>query len=246
VDAFAAAAISALTALLVSVSSIFLTDRQRRRSERRAERTTLNAGYLNPLRLELAENHFRLAGTLRRAAAEGGRSAAMDSVTEPKEVSEKDTAWFSGPGCALITSIYLTACLFARLKQVRDDFPYLRLSGRDDTHLASLILRLQQGYLSGEGVFYVTQPSLGETMRAPGGGRLLTYREFCRLLTDPAERVWFDRLIQFQLDTARGLKADRANRIIADMAALSDFLDRCVGGGSSIMNRWRAEGLELE
>ena len=97
-DAFLAAAVSAITALLVSFSSIFMTDRQRRRSEREAERTILNARYLNPLRLELAENHFRLAGTLRRAAAEGGRNAAMDSVTEPKEVSEKDAAWFSGAG----------------------------------------------------------------------------------------------------------------------------------------------------
>ena len=83
-------------------------------------------------------------------------------------------------------------------------------------------------------------------MREPDSGRLLTHRRFCRLLTDPAERVWFDRLIQFHLDPARGLKPDRATRIVADMAALSDFLDGCVGGGKSIMSRWRAEGLELE
>ena len=94
-------------------------------------------------------------------------------------MSAKDAAWFTGPGCALMSSVYLTSCLFAQLKKVREDFPYLRLSATDDTRLAALLLRVQRGFLVNGGVYYVTQPSIGESVWVRGDERLLTYREFC-------------------------------------------------------------------
>jgi hypothetical protein len=205
----------------------------------------LNARYLNPLRLHLVENYYRLADTLRQADAGGGHYEAVLTVTDPAEISGKDAAWFNGTGCALASSVYLTACLFAQLKKVRDDFPYLRLAAADDTLLAALLLGVHQGYLSGLGIFYVTQPSIGQSMWASGQDRLLTYREFCELLQDPDQRAWLDRLIQFHLDTATGLMRDRTERLIDAIQRLSSFLDDCVGGGRSIQSRLQAEGTEL-
>lgn len=236
-----AAMVAASTSVIVTVLSLLLGDRQQRQREDRVERQRLNAGYLNPLRLHLVENHFRLSTTVAMTAADGGTAEAMLVVREPAEVSEKDAAWFNGTGCALVTSVYLTACLFAQLKKVREDFPYLRLSASDDTELAALLLRVQRGFLSEQGVYYVTQPSIGESMWAGDHSRLLTYREFCEQLQDPGWRVWFDRLIRFHLDTARRDKRERAERLLIALAQLSDFLDRCVGGGHSIRSRQHAE-----
>ncbi|MGW3020462.1 hypothetical protein [Streptomyces longwoodensis] len=162
-------------------------------------------------------------------------------IDDPADVSAKDAAWFTGAGCALMSSVYLTACLFAHLKKVREDFPYLRLSATDDTRLAALLLRVQRGFRYHEGVYYVTQPSIGEAVWVRGDERLLTYREFCEKLQDPAWRVWIDRLTLFHLETARGQKTERTGRLLAALVQLSEFLDDCVGGGKSIESRVRAE-----
>ncbi len=244
-NAAAAAVIAAVTSVVVTGLSLLLGDRQQRRREERAQRQDLNARYLNPLRFHLVENHYRLADTLQRVDAGGGRCEEMLVIGDPAEISGKDAGWFNGVGCALASSAYLTACLFAQLKKVRDDFPYLRLAAGDDTRLAALLLGVQQGYLRDLGIFYVTQPSIGQSMWVQDQKRLLTYGEFCKLLQDPDQRVWFDRLIQFHLDTAYGDRRERADRLIASIRQFSSFLDECVGGGHSIEARLQAEGVKL-
>ena len=245
VGAAVAAVIAAVTSVVVTALSLLLGDRQQRRREERASRQALNARYLNPLRLHLVENFYRLTDTVRQADVGGGRYEVVLAVSEPAEISAKDAAWFNGTGCALASSAYLTACLFAQLKKVRDDFPYLQLAADDDTRLAALLLGVHQGYLSGLGIFYVTQPSIGESMWVRGKDRLLTYREFCELLQDPSQRVWLDRLIQFHLDAATGHTRERTERLIDAIRELSIFLDGCVGGGHSIQSRLQAEETEL-
>jgi len=244
-NAAVVAVIAAITSVTVTVLSLLLGDRQQRRREERTQRQDLNARYLNPLRLHLVENHYRLADTLQRLDAQGGQYEAMLSIGDPAEISDKDPVWFNGTGCALTTSVYLTACLFAQLKRVREDLPYLRLTADNDTQLAALLLGVQQGYLHDLGIYYVTQPSIGESMRVHGEERLLTYREFCEHLQDSDQRIWLDRLIQFHLDTARGAKRERADRLMTAIQQLSEFLDTCVGGGHSIRSRWQAEGAEF-
>lgn len=245
VSAALAAVIAAVTSVMVTGLSLLLGDRQQRRREEQARRRDLNARYLNPLRLHLVENYYRLSDTVHRAGAGGGRYEPALTIAGPAEISGKDAAWFNGTGCALASSVYLTACLFAQLKKVRDDLPYLQLTAGDDTRLAGLLLGVQQGYLSGLGVFYVTQPSIGQSMWVPGQDRLLTYREFCELLQDPHQRVWLDRLIQFHLDTAAGHTGGRTGQLIDAIRQLSAFLDIRVGGGHSIQSRLQAEGVEL-
>jgi hypothetical protein len=237
------ALVAAATSALVAIMSLYLSDRQQQRREARALRQELNAKYLNPLRFHLVENHFRLLSILDRARPAGGTNTGVLAVDDPAEVSTKDASWFIGPGCALVSSVYLSSCLFAQLKKVREDFPYLHLSAADDTQLAALLLGVQQGFLVKQGVYYVTQPSIGESVWVRDEERLMTYREFCEKLQDPAWRVWFDRLIMFYLDIARGEKRQRTDRLIAAMAKLSEFLDTCVGGGNSIETRMRAENI---
>ena len=74
--------------------------------------------------------------------------------------------------------------------------------------------------------------------------RLRTYREFCELLMSPVSRVWLDRLFLYYLETGRAEKLERVRDAIASIQQLSDFLDRCVGGGDSLLGRLTAEGIE--
>jgi hypothetical protein len=242
VDAVVAAVVSAVTAVAVTFISVQLSGRQQRRGEERAERREVNARYLNPLRLHLVENHFRLSEILRRADPGDGRVRDLLVVQEPAEVSAKDAAWFNGVGCYLVSSSYLTACLFAQLKEVREDIPFLRLSGADDTRLAQLMLQVHRGFLADGGIYYVTQPSIGEDLWIRDEARLRTYREFCQLLEDPGARVWLDRLLSFYLETGRGEKRGRVEHAVAAMGELAEFLDGCVGGGRAITMRWESEG----
>jgi len=56
-----AAIISALMAILITIVSQLLTGRREKRIAREEERKKVQLEYLNPLRLYLIENHFRLS-----------------------------------------------------------------------------------------------------------------------------------------------------------------------------------------
>ena len=82
-----------------------------RRTKEREERQTINAKYLNPLRFYfyLVENHFRLSEIVECVESEGGRCSELLTVDNPGEVSSKESRWFNGPGCYLVSSVYLAA-----------------------------------------------------------------------------------------------------------------------------------------
>jgi hypothetical protein len=242
VSAVATALISALTSVAVLLVSFFLSSRADRKKVTQAERHELNATYLNPLRLQLAENRFRLAEILTRNG-ESGRCEDLLPIEAPADISTQDPEWFTTWGAYLASSAYLTACLFAWLKKTRDGAPYLRLGGEDDTRLSVLMLRVSHSFLRDQGIYYVLQPSIGQDMILNAEDRLISYREFCDLLRTPARRVWLDRLIAYYLETGRGTKLDRVADAIIAMEALSAFLDDVTGGGESVRSRLAAEGV---
>jgi hypothetical protein len=201
-----------------------------------------NAKYLNPLRFYLVENHVRLSEILHRVESGGDRTALI-LVDDPEQVSSKDSNWFNGAGHYLASSVYLTACLFAHLKKVREDIPYLRLQGAEDTRLAELMLTVHLGFSRHHNVYYISQPSIGEDMWLRSEDRVRTYREFCALLRDPSQRVWLDRLIDYFLKIGNGHQEqlELAHDAVVAIRVFTDFLDTCVDGGRSIQSRWEAE-----
>jgi hypothetical protein len=236
------ALISAVTSVLVVVISHMLSVRGEIKKAERVERQSVNSKYLNPLRLYLVENHFRLSEILSRAT-ESGQCKDLLTVDSSADVSAKDAEWYNGWGTYLISSVYLTACLFAWMKKVRDNSPYLRLETSDDTRLTALMLRVSVAFLRGLGIYYVIQPSIGQDMILLSEDRLRSFREFCELLRMPTRRVWMDRLIAYYLETGRGQKLERVADAIAAIETLSSFLDKAVGGGESVKSRLEAEGI---
>jgi hypothetical protein len=241
-EAVIAVIVSAATSVIVALLSVQLASRQEKRSAERVERKTLNETYLNPLRFQIADNHYRIWDILRRPEVRR-RTLVID---KPEDISSKEPGWFNGEGGHLASSVYLMACLFAYLKKLREQIPYLHLSGTDDTRLAELMLKLQIALTKENGIQYVVQTSLGEDMWVATDNRLRTYREFCQMLRDPESRVWLDRLINFFLETGQGQKADRALTAVNAMWELAAFLDECVRGGGAIESRWSADGVSLQ
>ncbi len=135
----------------------------KQREEEESNRKKINLTYLNPLRLLLEENYVRISEILFRFSEEGECKALL-FIDNAEDVSSQDADWFNGKGCYLISSCYLTACLFFSIKQVRDNVPYLRLGKDSDTELLTHMFYISHAFLRHYGVFYVTQPSIGNDM----------------------------------------------------------------------------------
>jgi len=240
-DPLLSAIVSAITALVTSALVVYFTHFLQSRAEKKQEIETLNRKYLNPLRLYLEENHFRINEILNRVESGGGK-CDMLTGTEANAVSLQKADWFNGAGCYLIASCYFTAGLFYQIQKVRDDFAYLRLGTQEDTRLLNMMFKVSHAFLQNIGIFYATQPSIGIDMYIPEQGRLRSYREFCQLLQDPEKRVWFDRLINFYIETGQGQNLARVKEALQTISELSQFLDKAVGGGASLQRRYESEG----
>jgi hypothetical protein len=236
------AILSAITALITSSLVVYFTQFLKSKAEREQETKTLNLKYLNPLRLYLEENHLRLNEILNRIEDGGGKCDIL-VIDETDAISEQKAEWFNGKGCYLISTCYLTAGLFYQIQRVRDEFAYLRLGKQKDTVLLNLMVRVSLSFLQDLGIFYATQPSIGLDMYLPEEARMRSYREFTQLLQDPKKRVWFDRLINFYVETGKGQKIPRVEKALSAIEKLSLFLDKAVKGGASIQSRYEAEGI---
>jgi len=232
------AIISAVTSVLVVLVTYGLNSYREAKSKEKQEANRIISTYLNPLRFYLVENYFRLAEMLQRIVKDGGKHEALLYVTDVREISEQSAEWFNSYGCYLISSCYMTARLFYQLDKIKQELSYLRLSKKDDTELITLISILSRCFGRDYGIYYLIQPSIGNDMYLASEKRLITYREFCQLLQNPETRVWFDRLLNFYIETGQGQKLKRIEDIMGTIQSMSLFLDRVAGGGSSI-KEWK-------
>jgi hypothetical protein len=102
VHLFATAIISAVTSLLVVILTSVLTTYRENKAQTKREVEKINFTYLNPLRLHLLENYFRLAEIL-TTVSRVGRSEPLLSVNSAADISEQSDEWFNGQGCYLIS-----------------------------------------------------------------------------------------------------------------------------------------------
>jgi hypothetical protein len=238
-DALSVTLVSALTSGAISMGLVWLTSRQQRRDSRRTQRETHNLAYLNPLRWHTAEAHHRLSLYATSVDRHGFYRPAQ-VLDEPQEMDGKSPAWFAGAGIALVSSVWITSCLFAQMTRTRRDIPFLRLPGKGDTRLSALIMKVHVAFAACD-VYYATQSSIGTDVILEPEGRLRSYREFCDLLSQPDRRVWADPLIWFHLAIANGERRPDLQRALDALQELSAFLDDSLAGGASLQARWEAE-----
>src|SRR4051812_2163636 len=140
-----AAVIAAFTALGVALLTHFLTARREDRRRLADEAHNIRLQYLNPLRLSVVENLFRLQ-EIRDAVTTRGRCEALLYVGDPEEFRSKPLDWFNRHGAYLATSCYLTVCLFSTSARIRRDLPYVKLGKDEDTALLTSLRRISLGY----------------------------------------------------------------------------------------------------
>lgn len=238
------AIIGGFISLLVAMSTQYVITWRERNSAKREEKKKIQLEYLNPLRLFLVESHFRLAEIKHRVSeSENNKCEILLFEENANQIKNKDEIWFNGEGCYLISSCYLVACLFSCLNRARESVPFLELSKSDDTKLLALSTKVSLGFLRNLGIFYVSQFSIGHDLYNRDENILLTYREFCTLLRSE-NSIWFTRLLEYFIQTGQGQNLDRINEALEAMAELSSFLDGAVGGGESLGQRYRSEGVE--
>lgn len=238
----AIALLSAIIATITSVVVVLLQEGLKALTSKRQRAATLNSQYLNPLRLYAEETFFRLYELNERfAKGQQENLLFLGDIQTPQQLSSQPDDWFNGEGCYFASSCYFTACLFACIKKVRADIPYLKLGKATDTEFLSRMFAVSRSFLQELGVFYAIQLSIGSEMYLAKEQRLLTYREFCGLLKNAETRVWFDRLLHFYFDINQGRRMTVVNQIIGAIYSLSKFCDRAVQGHSSIDARLTAE-----
>lgn len=205
----------------------------------REKKSQVNSKYMNPLRLFAEEAYYRLYEIKVEPEAPKWLS---QSIRQAEEISEQEDDWYTSSGCYLISSCYFTACLFATITKLRRDIPYLQLGRNADTELLRLTFRVSKAFLRDLGIFYVIQHTIGRHMYDED--RLLSYREFCKMLGKREDRMWFSQLLRFYLDLGqRDTKAwRRLDEALEAIWELGNFIDRVVKGGRSIETRLISEG----
>lgn len=236
------ALLSAIIATITSVAVVLLQEWLQTLSSKQQRTTSINSEYLNPLRLYVEETFLRLY-EIEERFTKGQREALLflKHIQDSQEISAQSDDWFNSEGCYFISSCYFTACLFACIKKLREDVPYLKLNSARDTELLNQVFTVSHSFLQDLGIFYAIQHSIGSEMYLTQEKRLLTYREFCTLLKDPEQRIWFDRLLLFYFDINKGTRMTVVSQALQALYNLSKFTDRVVQGGNSIDARLQAE-----
>lgn len=237
-----AALLSAIIATVTSVGVVLLQSGLQALTAKRQRITTINSEYLNPLRLYAEETFFRLYEIEERfAQGQKENLLFLAKMQTPQQLSSQNDDWFNGEGCYFVSTCYFTACLFACINKVRADMPYLKLGKTGDTELLSRMFAVSRSFLQELGIFYAIQHSIGSELYLVKENRLLTYREFCKLLENSENRVWFDRLLAFYVDINRGERMPMVAQSMGAIYNLSKFCDQVVQGNSSIDARLRLE-----
>lgn len=230
------AVISAGTSIFVVILSQILIRNREKKQVLDVNADHFCKVYINPIRFMLAENYYRLYEILN----EDKKRRALLVVKKPIEVIEKDMDWFVHDGCYLISSCYFTACLFAYMENIRNGIPFLKTSYHNDTKLMELINRLVVDYSKDLKIFYVIQKNIGKEFYIKEEERVITYREFCALLKDEENFIWYESLIDYYLRISND-EYEQQLTLLAHMKELAELFDKIVSGGDSIKQKMSAE-----
>lgn len=233
------AIIAAGTSIIVVILSQILISSKDKKQARALETNNLLKEFLNPIRFMLAENYFRINKIVEETQQKGKHDKIL-VINNAEEVIHKDTEWFVGEGCYLMSSCYFVACLFAYIEKIRRDIPFLKLPNHIDTELIRRINKLVAGFSKNLNIYYAIQMNIGKEFYIKEEQRLITYREFCEVVKDKANLCWYKPLITYFLRIASG-EYHETQYILKDIKEFTKYLDEIVSGGDSIEQKILAE-----
>lgn len=233
------AIIAASTSIFVVILSQTLISNREKKKALNDEKSHLCRLYMEPIRFMLAENYYRIYEILK----EDKRRKDLLSVNDPIDILDKDEDWFVGDGCYLLSSCYLTGCLFAYLQNIRNGMPFIKHFHHNDTEILELMNKLAVDFSKNLNIFYVMQMNIGKEFYIKNENQVITYREFCGLLKRKENMIWYQSLINYYLRIGKG-EYEQLQELLIHMKELARLIDEMVSGGDSIRQKILAEGLE--
>lgn len=233
------AVIAASTSVIVVVLSQVLVNYKEKKRVQEDEMNRLLKEYVNPIRFILAENYFRLRKIIDETQKNNNRNDAILKAAKVK-IQNKNTEWFVGDGCYLISSCYLLGCLFAYVENIREDIPFFKLTDQKDTEIMKIINKLSAGFSKDLNIYYVIQMNIGKEVYLKEEQRIQTYREFCEFIKEKENLIWYGSLIKYFIRIASG-EYHETEYILMDIKELARYLDDMVFGGNSIEQKMDAE-----
>lgn len=238
-----AAVISALTSLAVAIATQYWNTKLKQEEIDKENRSKLNFSYLNPLRFALERAYFRISKILKVVEEQDDEfRTKMSFISDSSEITGKDEFWFTfdESGYYLISSCYMTACLFFQISKMRNEIPYLNLGKKDDAKIITLMYEITHHFLAHQGIYHVLQDSIGIDMYLSDEKRLMSYREFCQLLKKPEERTWFDKLIKFYIEVGYGERTEQVRELVEAISQLLSFIEESLNTVTPAKERWRS------
>lgn len=230
------ALIAAATSIFVVILSQILTGSREKNRAISDERNHLRKLYIDPIRFMLAENYYRISEIYRK----NERRQDLLAVTDPIEILDQDENWFVGNGCYLISSCYLTGCLFAYMHNIRSGMPFIKFSYHNDTKLLGLINKLVTDFSKNLKIYYVLQMNIGKEFYLKDENRVITYSEFCMMLKRKEKITWYQSLVNYYLRIGRG-EYEHLQILLVHIRKLARLFDKMVSGGDSIGQKMLAE-----
>lgn len=248
-DGLLNAIVAASTSVLVTILSHIMIRQKEKEQIIENNQKKFFDNYVNPIRFILSENYYRiseiieLVKEIEREKENNQKSEEENiilSVDCVEDIVNKDSSWFIADGCYLISTCYLTACLFYYMENIREDIPFFKMSRYKDTKLLKLMNKLVVDFSNNQNIYYVIQMDIGKKFYVKEEKRILTYREFCKLLRNKDDLEWYKKLIDFYLRIGKG-EYKQAEYLLIHIKELAKFLDRIVSGGDSIRQKGLAE-----
>lgn len=237
------AVIAAGTSVLVVILSHILIRQKEKAQIIENNEEKFFDNYVNPIRFMLAENYYRIREIIEQVKEDDQEKKDKNKILVvdcAEDVMNKDSSWFIADGCYLISTCYLTACLFYHMENIREGIPFFKMSRYEDTKLLELINKLVVDFSNNLNIYYVVQMNIGKEFYIKEEKRILTYREFCELLRNKDDFEWYKKLIDYYLRVEKG-EYKQAEYLLIHIKELAKFLDKIVSGGDSIRQKELAE-----
>jgi hypothetical protein len=217
--------VSAVVGVAAAWVTTFFKLRAERGADRDKEKEHVTLKILHPLLVASEDFLDRISDINRR------RNDPLKSVDMRrwfKEIDERKSGdperfafWANDEGYFAMSTLYITALYFYFAGKIRRDLPFFQLAEGDESALLSHLSEVRVAIGGKFGIWEVMQDSLGAYLATKSGAK--NYREFCEMIMDAKDAVWFNRLIDFYRDIHMKLD-DQLGNIESSLKSLIVFL----------------------
>lgn len=221
--------ISAIIGILTALITTTYKMKKQQYFEKQKEKSRIRLKYLNPLLVASLDYLERMIDIKKRRQVEEKKNKMVQWFLEIKINKRMDKKsfeyWANDEGYFAISTLYVTAVYFFYASQIRRELPFIELSPGDDKTLLEHISYVRTSIGGKYGIWETIQDSLGAYLLDNRNETVINYRQFCDLIIDQTEYVWFNRLIDFYRDINKKTE-DHINKIISSLQSLIEFLNK--------------------